>query len=737
MKVYPSTLPTSLDFEAIKLELGKLCQTKGAQALVSSLKPFSNRQTVTRLLHQTNEVLSLYLSGDGFPSTQFESIEAAYRVLQTQGTVLEERQFADIRTACTTYASLYKYILNRQERLPQLFSLVHYTAPDKEINKEIDLRIHERSQVRSNASPELRKIRNDLGKSRAAADRIFARMLKKYRTKGLLADFDESISEDRRVLAIQSAYKGQVQGIFHGSSAKHSIVYLEPGETVEINNEIASLIDEEKKEIRRILKELSDIIRPKAEFLEQMEKQLTRLDFIKAKAVFAHRENCCLPTLSTSQELALYEAFNPVLKIVNRERGKPTVPLDIFLDAKSRVIVISGPNAGGKSITLKTLGLLQLMLQSGLLIPVNPKSRVCLFQQLFGDIGDNQSIENELSTYSSKLEKMRYFLNHCDDQTLLLIDEFGSGSDPELGSSLAQVFLEKLNSYNTYGIFTTHYNAIKAIAASTPGISNGAMLFNSKTFEPEYRLEIGNPGSSYTFEVAEKTGIPKHIIKEARQRTSQNILDVDKLLVQIQDEKLYLEKKSKKLSTDLSNVQQLEAEKANTIKKLEDKLAKQSRQNEENDRVMYWGQRFQKLVEGWLNQSTQKDKKEVVSRFIGMLNQRSGETQKEEKKSLTKAEVKRNAKIKELTSEEVKVGDSIKIIASGIIGTIAEVRGEKYQVVLGNNITTSLLREQFISADARLEPKPKAKKRSKNFSKKSKKGTQKGDKPTSPPKAKS
>lgn len=731
MKIYPNNLPDSLDFEVIKTQVSQLCQTAGAKRLTANLKPFGKRETILRLLGQTNEVLSLMLSGDGFPSTQFESIEAYARTLQTEGTVLEELQFADIRSAGITYNSLYVYIKNHRERLPELYGLIYETIPDKDINKEIDLRIDERAQVRSNASPELQKIRNDLSKSRAAANRIFARVLKKYRTKGLLADFDESISEDRRVLAIQSAYKGQVQGIFHGSSAKHSIVYLEPGETVEINNEIASLIDEEKKEIRRILKELSDIIRPKAAYLIQMQKQLTRLDFVKAKALFAQREDCCLPVVSDRTEVSIYEAYNPVLKLVNKEREKKTVPLDIFLNHESRILVISGPNAGGKSITLKTLGLLQLMLQSGLLIPINPKSRLGLFKQMFGDIGDNQSIENELSTYSSKLQKMRHFLSHCDDETLLLIDEFGSGSDPELGSSLAQVFLEKLNSYNTFGIFTTHYNAIKAIAANTSGISNGAMLFNRKTFEPEFRLEIGNPGSSYTFEVAEKSGVPKHIIQEARERTSQNILDVDRLLVQIQDEKLHLEKRSQKLGKDLKRVQQMEAEKAKTIQKLEEKLSKQSRANEENDRLMYWGQRFQKLVEGWLNQSSQKDKKEVVSRFIGMLNQRSGETEREEKKTLNKVQQKRQQKIKQLVNEEVKVGDSIKILASGITGTLSEIKGGKYQVVLGNNITTSLGRDKFIKADAQLEPKPKAKNRKKSFVKNTPKNTPKAP-PTKP-----
>ena len=290
-----------------------------------------------------------------------------------------------------------------------------------------------------------------------------------------------------------------------------------------------------------------------------------------------------------------------------------------------------------------------------------------------GDIGDNQSIENELSTYSSKLEKMKHFLQHADDHTLLLIDEFGSGSDPDLGSALAQVFLEKLNGFKVFGILTTHYNAIKAIAAATEGIQDGAMLFDRQTFSPEYRLETGNPGSSYTFEVAEKPGIAPHIIKEARKRTGKSTLKVDQLLVQIQDEKLQLEKKRDRLNAELQSIKELEAEKADTIVKLQDKLDKQSKLNEENDRLLYWGQRFQKLVEGWMDQQSQKDKKAIVARFIGMLNQRSGEVEKEEKQNFSKAQSKREKKINELKEVEVKPGDKIKVLSNNLQGTVSSI----------------------------------------------------------------
>ncbi len=716
MELYPDTLAHSLDFPVIAREVAALCQTPGGKALVQSLKPIPDEQELKRALQQTNELFSLYQSGDPVPSTLFDSVKGALSTLQTAGTVLEEKQFSLIRSLCATYELAYRFTDKQGLRLPSLAEWVRATEPEPLINEAIDQRLDERAQVRSNASRELANIRQKLTKSRAAANRIFERILKKYRDKGYIADFDETVSENRRVLAIQASYKGQVQGIFHGSSSKHSIVYIEPGETVEVNNEIAFLLDEERQEIRRILKELSNIIRPFTPLLQSIEDILTELDFIKAKAQFAHREECCLPQLTDRPYIRLKEAYNPVLKIFNRHKQKTTVPLNLELDAQSRLLVISGPNAGGKSITLKTLGLLQLMLQSGLLLPVHPDSRFFLFRQLLGDIGDNQSIENELSTYSSKLEKMRYFLQHADGQTLLLIDEFGSGSDPDLGSALAQVFLEKLNSFKVFGILTTHYNAIKSIAAATEGIQNGAMLFDRSTFNPEYRLETGNPGSSYTFEVAEKSGIAPHIIKEARERTGKSTLKIDQLLVQIQDEKLQLEKKRDRLNAELQSVKKLEAEKAATIEKLEDKLSKQTQLNEENDRLLYWGQRFQKLVESWMDQQSQKDKKAVVGRFIGMLNQRSSEVEKEEKKTFSKAQSKRDKKINELKEAEVKVGDRIKVLSNKLQGTVTSIKNGKYTVAIGN-LSSVLDREQFIPFAGDLPDEPKRKKRKKKFNK--------------------
>ncbi len=739
MKLYPPDIDKSLDFDFLKKTLAEHCSTALARQKVFALRPSADDKLLRQKLQTTDEVLQRYQAGESFPSTQFEEIELFAQRLKTKGSMLEEENFALIRSTLITYTHLFVYLKKQRELMPAVYQLVQEVEPLPQLVNAIDKRIDERGEVRSNASKALGQIRAKLVSSRASAARIFDRMVKKYRDKGYLADFDESISENRRVLAIQSSYKGLVQGIFHGSSSKNSIVYIEPGETVEINNELAQLQDDERQEIRRILRELSEELRPSASYLIAVEKLLAELDFIKAKALFARHEDCCLPLIANSpRQLELVNAYNPVLRILNRGKEKDTIPLQLQLHSEQRLLVISGPNAGGKSIALKTLGLLNLMLQCGLLVPVDPGSKMCFFNQLFADIGDNQSIENELSTYSSKLQKMKHFLAEADQNTLLLIDEFGSGSDPDLGSALAQVFMEKLNSYGIYGIFTTHYSAIKALAARLDGVSNAAMLFDKRSLQPEYLLQIGNPGSSYTFEVAGNSGIAPHIIKEAREKTAEAVIKMDQLLVQLQDDKLQLEKKHRRLNKDLSQLKKLEQERENTIARLEEKLSKQSRLNEESDRLIHWGQRFQKLVESWMDQQSQKDKKQVVARFIGMLNQRSSEVEQEEKKEISSSQSRRDKQLLALKAEELSEGDKVKLLDNGIEGVISEIKKDKYLITLGNNITTWVDRDRFIRANARLNSIPKKKRRKKNFNPKEGKAAKEPQKePSKPAKGKS
>lgn len=717
MQLYPPDLAHALDFPFIQRELAKFCSSKKAKELALDLGPINDAAALSQGIQESDQILALLLSEEQFPSAEHPDLSDFLNKLKVKGHALREEQFADIRSLALNYRHLYRFVENKKLRLVAIWQVLELLLPEKFVEAAIDKVLDERAQVRSSASPELGRIRRELNRKRAAADRIFNRMLKKYRDKGYIADFDESVSESRRVLAISSAYKNQIQGILHGSSNRHSIAFIEPGETVEINNDISELLEAEKEEIKRILRQLSADLAPFHGYLEQIGETMVWLDLSRAKALFAHQQEACYPPIVDEKRLYLKEAFNPVLRHFNKDKKKTTIPLDLSLDLEQRILVISGPNAGGKSLSLKTVGLLQLMLQSGLAVPVHPDSRFCLFDQLLGDIGDAQSIENELSTYSSKLQKMEHFLTYTDSSTLLLIDEFGSGSDPELGSALAQVFLDRLNAYGAFGITTTHFNAIKALAAETEGVVNGAMLFDQKSFDPLYELQIGQPGSSYTFEVAQRSGIPSHLIDDARGRVKQNTLEVDKLLVQIQQDKVAIERVRNQQEAELEKLRKLEKVQQDRIAKLEEKVQKHSKINEEQDRLMYWGQRFQKLIDAWMDQKNQKDKKAVVARFIAMLNQRSGEVQKDEKVQHRK-EVKKHVKdLDKYLSEAVEIGMEIKIVDSGIRGTLLEQKGDKYVVALGGNMTALTERSKFVRATADLGDQPKRKKRRKNFQK--------------------
>lgn len=718
MQLFPPDLPQALDFPFIKREVARYCSSKSAKALALDLHTFSDREELFRAIQESDQILALLLSDELFPSAEHPELGAFLPKLKVRGHALREEQFADIRSLALNYLHLFQFVDNKKLRLSAIWERLQFLIPEKFVIQAIDAVLDERAQVRSNASPELSRIRRELTRKRASADRIFQRMLKRYRDKGYIADFDESVSESRRVLAITASYKAQVQGILHGSSNRHSIAFIEPGETVEINNEIAELLEAEKDEIKRILRQLSTDLNPYHDYIKTVEDTMVWLDFSRAKALFAQAQEACYPEILEDRKILLKEAYNPVLRHFNKEKQKNTIPLNLHLDAEQRILVISGPNAGGKSLSLKTVGLLQLMLQSGLALPVHEESKMGLFDQLFGDIGDAQSIENELSTYSSKLQKMDHFLTYTDSSTLLLIDEFGSGSDPELGSALAQVFLDRLNAYGAYGIITTHFNAIKALAAKMKGVVNGAMLFDQSSFDPLYELQIGQPGSSYTFEVAQRSGIPSHLIEDARSRVHQNTLEVDRLLVQIQDDKVAIENVRNAQQKELNKLRRLEREQVERIASLEDKVQKQKRMNEEQDRLIYWGQRFQKLIDAWMDQKTQKDKKAVVARFIAMLNQRSGEVQKEEHSTHKKEVSKHQKDLDRYIKEPVEVGMEVKIIDSGITGTLLEQKGDKYLVALGGNMTALMERKKFIRASAELGAKPKKKVRKKPTPKK-------------------
>ncbi len=697
MYLYPNYILHDLEFDFIVKEVRKLAVTKGGSEAISNLRPSAKFEKIKNQLNLVNEFLAVYESNATFPAIGIEPLNEEWVLLKIKNTVLTAKQVVNLKRLVEVFNRIHHFIF-KHELLHLGESVFGELRPNKEIPEEIDRIIDLHGFVKSTASRNLATIRHEIQKKKQASDRIFYRALKKYQKLNVLGEFDETVFDNKRVLAIISSFKGQVHGIIHGSSAKNSLVFIEPGECIDVNNELASLEDDERKEVHRILQNLTTFISGFRPFLREIEKVIFDIDSVHARALYAFRTQCAMPRLSSKAELKIIDGINPVLQHYHKTKGKKVVALNAELNQDKRMLVISGPNAGGKSITLKTVGLFQAMIQSGLLIPANSKSVVGLFYKLMTDIGDAQSIENELSTYSSKLEKMERFLEQADDRSLILIDEFGSGSDPELGSALAQVFLEKLEDFGAYGIITTHYNSIKALASDLPHVENASMQFNIKTFLPEFVLQTGSPGSSYTFEVAEKSGIPKHLVKEARAKLNSETVKIDRLLVQVQNEKVQLNMARKKLHQQLDDLKDLKEKHQDKIAKLEEKLSKQSVLNQDMNAILKWGKRFENMVNLWTKDSSNKNKKILVTRFVKMMKERGGELNNEKKAEQNKKKVANIKNLKKLLAEDIALGDTVKLLSNNKKGSVMEIRKNKYLILLGINITTLVKREEFVKA---------------------------------------
>ena len=699
MKTYPEDLFESIEFDLVKQAVSKRAVTERARERIQSLKPSSDFVITTGDLQEVHEILGLYQSDFAVPALAAEDIKPFLLRLKIQGATLEGEDFLVIKSMIESFNRVHYFFKQHALRTPSIQDKFAHLAPNKEVPNEIDRVLDRRGIVKTSASSELGKIRATLTKKRAAADRIFYRAVKKYQGAGVLADTQESVHDNKRVLAIEGAFKGQVNGIFHGSSAKASIFFVEPSETQEINNEITLLEEEEKREVTRILRLLTAYVAGYREVLRDFSTALYQIDFVNAKALYALDEEACLPQLVDKPHIELIKAVNPVLREFHKAKKKPVVPLDIRLDANTRILVISGPNAGGKSITLKTVGLLQLMLQSGLLVTVHPDTTMGWFNGIMADIGDAQSIENELSTYSSKLNKMKYFLDAAYGKTLVLIDEFGSGSDPDLGSSMAQVFLRALNESKTYGVMTTHYNSIKALASDLPRVENGSMQFNSTDLTPEFKLNQGVPGSSYTYEVAQQVGVDKRLIDQARNVLNESTVAMDRLLVGIQKEKNQLAHQRVQLSSRLEELERLKEKQDRKIDQLEDKVRRQSAMNEQQNAMITWGKKFQGLVNEYAEQRSKKGKDEVVGRFKVYAGERANQTQNERTIKKTRYEKQQERKIKKLTSAPVKIGDRVKLIGSRQPGEIIEIKKDQFLLAIGA-LTTWATRDKFIPAES-------------------------------------
>ncbi|MEI7802252.1 MAG: DNA mismatch repair protein MutS, partial [Bacteroidota bacterium] len=544
LRLYPKD-KSLLDFDKIRLLLSDYCNGSPAMELAKNLAADNDYDAVKKMLLQASEFTSMLRESSVIPIKYSINLFSELNLLRIDGALLHEEQFYNIRELAMNIEAAFHFFKLHPDVYPALQEIISQTKYEKNIVEFIEAIIDTDKTVRSNASRELLQIRIDLSKKRIELNRQFERAISRLAKDGMLVDTEQSIRNGRRVVAVFSEHKRQVKGFLHGLSDTGKTSFIEPEETVELNNRLYELEQEERREIVKILRELTARLKPFQSLLMHYQNIIVNYDLLYAKAKLAVDMNGAMPIVSKQSIIHLVKAKHPLLLLHNKKLNKETIPLSLQLNHEKRILIISGPNAGGKTICLKLVGLLQIMMQAGLLIPVAPESEMGIFNTVMISIGDTQSIEYELSTYSAHLKIMKHFCLYADKHTLFLIDELGSGSDPTLGGAFAEAILETLATSKAIGIVTTHYMNLKTLANRYTGIINGAMEFDEKNLLPLYQLQVGKPGSSYTFAIAERIGIPRKVSDRARELVKQDHFKVENLLRDLQKEKQLLQEKEK------------------------------------------------------------------------------------------------------------------------------------------------------------------------------------------------
>jgi len=698
-----------LEFESVIQQVATHNVTNLGKNEILATLPFSKREDVIEALQLTNEFVSSFDNENRIPNHGFDAITSELKLMRIENNYLEIDGFRKIASICVTTNILLKFFKKFHEYYPLLHKVSLQLDSNKEIPEAIHSVVDKFGEIRNDASDTLYGLRKSIQAVRTKINTSFNSALSMFNSAEYLDDIRETVMENRRVLAVKAMYRRKVKGSILGASKTGSIVYIEPDTTQQHQRDLNNLVFEETEEIKRILLELTSFISGYSPLLESYQKFLTKIDVIYAKAKYAKVIDAVLPEVTTHQEIELVDAYHPLLLVANRSEGNTTFPQTITMTTNSRIIVISGPNAGGKSITLKTVGLLQLMVQSGMLIPVHERSKLCLFDSILSDIGDNQSIENHLSTYSYRLKQMNYFLKKCNKHTLFLIDEFGTGSDPELGGALAETFLEVFYEREAFGIITTHYSNLKLLANELPHIQNANMLFDEKTLLPLYKLVIGQAGSSFTFEVAQKNGIPFSLINRSKKKIERGKIRFDKTIAKLQKERSKLEKTERALKQNEIK-KSLETDKLeSTNAKAKKKLQSYQELFDSNQRLVYLGQKISDLGERYFENNRKRELMNELFKLVQIENSKRQKISLKQKKAqkIKEAELKKEVdkKVAVIRKEKKKqkekaalippkpkrilvVGDSVRLEDGRAVGTLDKLEKNKAVVNYGLFTTT-------------------------------------------------
>ncbi|WOC40258.1 endonuclease MutS2 [Polaribacter sp. HL-MS24] len=704
-----------LEFTTVLQHVAAHCISSLGKERVLEITPISYRKGLFKELHLVNEYLSSFESENRVPNHGFDNVSEQIKRLKIENSFIETEAFLKIASTSITVNEHLKFFKKFKIQFPTFFELsqkIEFTTYiDDEIKKIIELS----GEVKNNASTTLKQIRKDINHVRGKIGASFTSALSSSNGAGFLDDIRETVVDNQRVLAVKAMYRKKVSGSLLGSSKSGGIVYIAPQATLSYSREYQNLIYEEKQEVVKILRELATTIRPMTSLLEEYIEYLIHIDAVGAKAKYAHEIHAVLPKITKEKKIYFKNAVHPVLWRKNNEQGLATISQTIQLHEKQQIIVISGPNAGGKSITLKTIGLLQVMLQSGILIPVDERSETYIFETILTDIGDNQSIENHLSTYSYRLKNMRSFLRKCNEETLFLIDEFGTGSDPELGGALAEIFLEEFYTKKAFGIITTHYSNLKVLANELENVTNANMQFDERSLEPLYKLFIGQAGSSFTFEVAQKNGIPYSIINKAKKRVETEKIRLDKTISKLQKERNRLQKNSENLEKQKKIGQEHLDSLQDKDDKIQAKLAGFQELYDNNQKMLSLGRKTNELLNKYFQTNnkkeltanfnkwvadekvkhakksplkpttkTQKQKAKIVQQQLQQV------IQKVEKEVLEKVvEVRKEKKVvaakvaKEKSEYNYVIDDRVRIIGSNSVGTIEKIEKKKVVINFG------------------------------------------------------
>ena len=698
--IYPQNFEQKTGFDKVRRLISDKCLSPLGQERVAEMDFSADYTTITERLEQTDEFVRILHGEQEFPAAFFFDVRYSLKRIRPEGTWLDEKELFDLKRSLQTINDIVRFfrpVEDEEILYPALTALAGDILVFPQLIGKIDSILDKFGKVKDNASPTLAQIRKEISSTMSGISRSLQSILRSAQSDGVVdKDVTPTMRDGRLMIPVAPAFKRKIKGIVHDESASGKTVFIEPEVVVEANNRVRELEGDERREIMKILTEFTNIVRPMVPDILQSYEFMADIDFIRAKALFAEQVKGIKPIVENKQQVDWARAVHPLLYLSLQKQNKQVIPLDITLSEEKRLLIISGPNAGGKSVCLKTVGLLQYMMQCGLLIPLHESSRTGIFSSIFIDIGDEQSIENDLSTYSSHLTNMKYFVRNCDEKTIILIDEFGSGTEPQIGGAIAEALLDRFNRNRSFGVITTHYQNLKHFAEDTEGIVNGAMLYDRHLMQPLFKLSIGNPGSSFAVEIARKIGLPEDVIADASAKVGSDYIDMDKYLQDIVRDKRYWESKRQNIRQREKKLEEITAryekdlEEVNKQRKEIMREAKAEAQRilaEANARIE---NTVREIKEAQAEKEQTKLARKALEEFKASVNSTGEEDDKiarkmaklQERKERKKQ--KQNAPAKPVFNRDViEVGDNVRLKGQTSAGTVMELQGKQAVVAFG------------------------------------------------------